>query len=67
MRVIENNDLEKFLEKKKIIDIEKYIITETIWYIEEILDWKKYIFEKIRVKINWNIMLNLKSVQKIKD
>ncbi len=67
MRVIENNDLEKFLEKKKIIDREKYIITEIILYIEEILDWKKYIFEKIRVKINWNIMLNLKSVQKLKD
>lgn len=55
-----------FIREKSIADKEKYIITETIWYVQEILDWKTYTFEKIRVKVSWVIMLNLKSIEKIK-
>lgn len=61
----EEKEFREFVAKKTITDREKYITTETIWYVQEILDWKKYTFEKIRVKVSWVIMLNLKWIEKI--
>jgi len=61
----EEKEFQAFIKEKYINEREKYIITESIWFVEEILDWKQYIFEKLKVKISWAVMLNLKSVKKI--
>jgi len=65
MQIEDSKKFIDFIKQKDKSDREKYIKTEVIWIIEEVLDWKIYTFEKIRVKINDVIMLNLKSVKRI--
>lgn len=65
MYIEDSKEFIDFIKQKDKLDREKYIKTEVIWTVEKVLDWKIYIFEKIRVKINNVIMLNLKSVKRI--